>query len=81
MMVPPAVEAYDRTVPAHDAKAAPADYVVEAPPQNNMDVLKTVLEAILDAIGGSDLPAPSQRQFVAKKELSERDATVRQQNK
>jgi len=74
--VPPAVEAYDRTVPAHDAKAAPADYVVEAPPQNNMDVLKTVLEAILDAIGGSDLPAPSQRQFVAKKELSERDATI-----
>lgn len=46
-----------------------------------MDVLKTVLEAILGAIGGSDLPAPSQRQFVAKKELSERDATVRPQNK
>lgn len=42
-----------------------------------MDVLKTVLEAILNVVGGSDLPGPSQRQFVdAKKELSERDATV-----
>ena len=46
-----------------------------------MDVLKTVLEAILGAIGGSELPAPFQRQFLAKKELSERDATVRPQNK
>ena len=46
-------------------------------PQTNMDVLKTVLEAILNVVGGSDLPGPSQRQFVdAKKELSERDATV-----
>ena len=41
-----------------------------------MDVLKTVLEAILSVVAGSDLPDPSQRQFVAKKELSERDATV-----
>ena len=41
-----------------------------------MDVLKTVLEAILGLVAGSDLPDPSQRQFVAKKELSERDATV-----
>lgn len=43
---------------------------------SNMDVLKTVLEAILNVVAGSDLPDPSQRQFVAKKELSERDATV-----
>lgn len=42
-----------------------------------MDVLKSVLEAILNTLGGSDLPAPSQRQFAAEKELSERDATVR----
>ena len=41
-----------------------------------MDVLKTVLEAILSVVAGSDLPDPSQRPFVAKKELSERDATV-----
>ena len=43
---------------------------------SNMDVLKTVLGAILGVVAGSDLPDPSQRQFVAKKELSERDATV-----
>lgn len=68
-------------VPSRQLGATATGILYKAAPQHptpaqNMDVLKTVLEAILDAIGGSDLPAPTQRQFVAKTELSERDATI-----
>lgn len=42
-----------------------------------MDVLKNILEAILDVVGGSvSVPLPSQRQFNPPKSLSERDSTI-----
>mmetsp|Transcript_38921 Transcript_38921/g.85387 ORF Transcript_38921/g.85387 Transcript_38921/m.85387 type:complete len:179 (+) Transcript_38921:195-731(+) len=41
-----------------------------------MDVLKTILEAILSVVGDNDIPAPAQRQFSSTKDLSERDSTI-----